>query len=848
MIDRAELDRMAELGLRNQEIIDLIRRHCAHAVIEKPVFSGRGLLEAQTGLPLDMRTVRCQYAAHHAPAGMQMESIALTFWRNNCRGCPHRKIVDIPNLTTYGEKVLEEEARAAERAERERQRREHDRSSRRDDRARRVSGEPEATRRLIALLDGIDSEEPDERRRLFVEEVRAAPERCTPEAGKVLLDLATVIDSDSLLEALGHLSREGRVPPEPLLAVALAQLGRRPSLRAAEIVVRLRNGLRPGDLAGTYRSLVALAGRSSEPFERSSPYVDGLALAADHDLPALLNEMVDGLRDTDNAARRGRWGYASAELAALRPETATALAEPLVAAFALPEGLSPYAGSPTDGTHAGLEAVFEAHPQAVEAIFDGLAQTLGSEERKALFRTYDGVFRGRMRCEEVPSDVAVVAVEAIFSRLTGDWGEDLADEAVEAIDLISRYHPELLADRVDTLFGTLIAAAGRHDDNREAIASPEAALLAASRRMARAARVSKLREVVGRLARLRPDETLTGVEAILDVPVLRDDKETADLRGHAVRLLGDLGRVSRLAVRIVPRLTTLALGDDIVGRTRAIEALGSIAREPHVRMPDDVLELVPVWLSDPYRGPHQAAVRAVGNRLPVIDRVLDPTILALMRLGSVYASDDTRLLNEILENVWALSRRLERDLAAGIERWCLETAQHLSVYDLERFIEWRAARGDPRNGDMVADRILQALGDRERATDPNRREDGLLRRLRDLPASVLVDRLDDIRNAAAVLLPWGVVPALRYVEILQRAGAWDAASRLADEVFSSVPDTVEERGVRARAAAVAAGARLEAAVAVGDAKAVDQSLADWDAALAERDEVERQRKNPWDLM
>lgn len=848
MMEQGEFDRMVAIGMRNQEMIELIRRHCGHAFIEKPVFGGRGLLEAQTGLPLDMRTVRCQYAAHHAGAGMQLEPIALAFWRNNCRGCPHRKIVDIPNLTTYGEKMLADDARAAERNERERERRDHNRADRRADRTLRLAGEPEATRRLIGLLDGIDSDDPDDRQRLLLEEVRTAPERCTPEAGEILLETATLVDSDPLLEVLDHLSREGRVPPEPLLAVALATLRRRPSRTAAEIAVRLRNGLGPGDLIGTYRSLVALAGRSSEPFEASSPYVDGIALAAEHDLPALLDEVADGLRDADNAARRGHWGYASSELASLRPETATTLAEPLVAALGLPDALSPYAGSPGYGIGAGLLAVFEADPEAAGALFDALARTLGADERKALFRTYDAVFRERLNGAGVPPGVATLAVDAIFARLAGDWGEELIDEAVESIDLISHYHLEFLADRTETLFGTLIAATGERDEGGGAVATPEAALLAASREMSRTFRMSKLRDAIGRLARLRPAETLLGVEAILDAPRLPSDEETDELRWHVVRLLGDLGRVPRLTARVLPRLTTLALADDIVARARAIEALGATAQVPHVRLPDDVLELVPTWLSDPYRGPHQAAVRALRDGLPVIDRSLQPTILALTRLASAYVNDDARLLRDILELVWRLSRRLDPDVAASVERWTLDTARHLSGYDLERFVDWRAGRADPRNADLIADRLLEALGQRERATDPNRRDDGLLRRLRELPAPVLVERVEAIRDVASALLPWGVISALRYVEVLQRAGAWEPASQLAEELLSHVPDTIEERGVRARLAAATAGARLEAAVAVGDGDAVRQALADWDAALAVRDEVERQRKDPWDLL
>lgn len=39
-----------------------------------------------------------------------------------------------------------------------------------------------------------------------------------------------------------------------------------------------------------------------------------------------------------------------------------------------------------------------------------------------------------------------------------------------------------------------------------------------------------------------------------------------------------------------------------------------MARAPYRRLPDDILELLPVWLADSYVGPHQAAIGIMRDR------------------------------------------------------------------------------------------------------------------------------------------------------------------------------------------------------------------------------------------
>jgi hypothetical protein len=371
----------------------------------------------------------------------------------------------------------------------------------------------------------------------------------------------------------------------------------------------------------------------------------------------------------------------------------------------------------------------------------------------------------------------------------------------------------------------------------------------ASRAMVRKAQLSKLCNVVGRLAPLRPEDTLRGIEAVLDDTALPDDDMTSELRGHAVRLLGDLGRVPALAARVLPRVVTFALGPDVVIRTRAIEALGVLAQVPHRRLPDDVLELLPVWLTDPYRGPHRAAVDAVRHGLPVIDAVLGAVIASLITLARAYMTEDERFLNEVLEQLWQFGRRLDPDTAARIQRWCLQMAEHLSAHDLKDFVRWEGARtGDQRNNDLLADRLVQALQDPDRAVSPNRREDPLMRLLRDLPPEVLLPRAQAVMDAARQHLPHGALSALEYIEVFQRLGAFDEAESLAQEVLQGIADTTENRGIRASVRGIEAAARAERARGDADFEEVAAALRDWEEALSDHEEVRRQRHDPWEMM
>ena len=90
--------------------------------------------------------------------------------------------------------------------------------------------------------------------------------------------------------------------------------------------------------------------------------------------------------------------------------------------------------------------------------------------------------------------------------------------------------------------------------------------------------------------------------------------------------------------------------------------------------------------------------------------------------------------------------------------------------------------------------------------------------------------------------------ALAYVEVLQCGGCWTEAEALAREVLQGVPDTTEDRGVRAWVRSVAAAARLERALLEDARDEVDETLGDWSSALDDLEALRAEQKPPWEML
>jgi hypothetical protein len=219
----------------------------------------------------------------------------------------------------------------------------------------------------------------------------------------------------------------------------------------------------------------------------------------------------------------------------------------------------------------------------------------------------------------------------------------------------------------------------------------------------------------------------------------------------------------------------------------------------------------------------------------------------LLGLAGHYKEQDPDLLEDLLGLIWAQAGALGEETKPVLRERCLKLAEQLDRYDKERFILARASVATSLPS--YVPRLLEITADRKRGGG-GRRDDEPLRRLRDLPAIQLMSHLEQIAVAARTHLPDDTWEAQRFVEILQRLGAWEQAAALADEILASVPDDTEHAVQRDSLGCLVAICRVQAALAAGRPKEARGALTLAHSAanrLAAAREQERARQRyPWD--
>lgn len=849
MLDPGEAmtERALEQGRRNEEAIVLIKKHCAHARVEHSPHRGHSMLEDMTGLPISGREMRCEYGRPATAVGWDLLGNALAFYEENCVGCPHRQVQAIPNLKTVADEATEARRRDEERQVRAREEAHAARAARAHRRAELTASEPPATRAMIALLDGVDTTHPDDRADELVDLCRLHPELCTPRAAGILLDSAVEVLDDRLFAALHHLDTARQLDRDRLLAVAVGALERRPLHQAARIVLDLSAGLSPGQLVPALPSIVRLAAPPHDFGMTPTADLAPLHLAAATELPALLDVLRDGLADESKYRRRTA---ASGAQRLIEHEHAVAqvLVGPLIDALALPGSLDHYMGDPREDLTGALGAALVADPERTAETIEHRGVAAPPPIRDALFHVFDAIIRDSGRSCDAPRPAADIALDTAFRRISGDWGEDLVRQAADVIELASKWEPDLMALRVDELFGALLTLIARPADPPRALdVAPGMpplvrALQDQHNELMRSTTIHKLREALGNLVPVAPEAVARNVFTVIEAPDV-DTDEAKELRDEAVRLLGDLGRRADLLPEVLPALWTALVHADQRVRASAIRAWQEIAAIAHRRLPPDLGELLPALLSDPYVIVHKEAVRALHRGLPVPEKRRERVVQILQLLADHYKTDDSDLLDDILQVIWGEARHFAAPVKTALWERCLQLAEYLDRHDKERFLSWKG--DDVTALPSYVPRLIEVAGDQQRGAS-GRRDDEPLRQLRDLPASRLQPYLQEITDAARRHLPADTWTAQRFVELLQRCGAWTTAAEFAGEIVAVVPDDTEHEIERDGLVLLRALCRAQEALVDGRAAEARAALAEARVAAERQTAALAERRYPWE--
>jgi hypothetical protein len=851
-----------ELGHRNAAAIELVRKHCANARVEHHPLGGIGMLEQMTGLPIGMKTVKCD----HAPkppnfVGAEFLPVALSFYKNNCVGCPYRIPVGVPNLKTVAEEYEQQEQVEAERRKRVEERERKDREERHRARERRVMNEPTTSRGLIRLVNQLDEADrspgPGEE---LVATVKGAPQFVTAPTAEVLLEAAAAGLSEHVLESVRVAAEAGQIPPEEALRVSAEALTEHPLDEAARTLLRFNPGVTAELLAPARRWLIHMAGRSfglSFSFGRDRRaemrreiWRDAFELLVERDLAGTLStieEMLGSERDYE----RERAAAAIEVLVDWQPEIAPVVAHQLVAAVGKSAG-DEFWGPDQQASEAiqgALTRCLWVKPVETAQAMEASVEALTDHQRHDLFGAYDSVIRDG-HAASVPAETGRIVVEACLKHTQGDWGDEARRAAYDLLELISKWQGHLLDGHAEALLSLLLDAISNKSPETPAAEranDPMWFLEKMSSDSTRSARIRDVRETIGGVAVRRPREVLDLVTTFLGEDQLQTD-EAIEMRAECVWLLGFLGKRSDFIGEVMPLLYAGLVHREQLVRAWAINGLIEVAEaHPAAAIPVEFSATIPALLSDPYVIVHKTMLRAITRGVPVRDEHVMSVVARLLHLAHHYATtgNDADALDNALRCLQILgSRDTDSQTRFALNRIVARFARKLDDYDLTQFLE-RGSRTLLDVPEYVA-ALLDALQRPHIVHEPNSGDSRLREILYRISPALLLPHAAEIRAASQSNLPRNPWGALGYAEILQRLGLWDEAVQLADEIVATVPTTVDRAPERTYAERVCAWARVEAGIAA-DAPNLKKLVDDAVAATTAHEQARKNAKteSPW---
>ncbi|AWI75921.1 hypothetical protein CEW83_12425 [Parazoarcus communis] len=846
-MNEAEFDRHVRTGERNKEVMELMHNWCSHAQVRN--HGGTGLIAMQTGLPIGMFGMQCDFAPAGGIAGWCLEEGALDFYDRNCVHCDKRQAVRLPNLSQLvGERDRELASReeAAERAKAEADAARAGRKQRRD--ALRTGQSP-ATCALLDDLQALDDHPSDEARTRIVETVKLAPEVLTAPITEYFFDLAATRAAGCQTEALLVLQHVG-ADPVRLAAAALGCLRRHESVEvAADIVMATPSLGEEAAVEAAVPALISLANPPRQQFSHHQRRLQPAPLEAVFgERPKAIQRAIQRLLDSRQsyAIRTGTAGLKV--LARKDPLILGRFAKTLVAKLARAHLLIDDDEADRDldmvcgDLQRSIAATFLHEPAATDQLIAGFFEGASSEGEARLIRVYEEVFpvavRGKATLED---DVAGVVLTRVIKLASTSNNSEVLSEIAQILRDGSGSMLRAARKNLDVVLGAAAVLDARFEafdaeQNRKTNVTTLDALEAGNFRST----LDNLRECFATIAARAAEGDRLATESYVDFLTKVDDSRTW-LVSALLKETSHLISTPEGLNLVLPELYSGLMGTSTLARATAVETLGRAGKSRIADLPQLVLDAFVLLLSDRYVIVHQAAAGALEN-IPLPPHLEQTAGLALLQLIGAYKSEkDTRGFLPRCMRLYLHRFAKEEQLKEGLAAWFIRilTAVPPSSNLRELNSMSRYLKDQPSYVDLVIS-ILEDQSVREYG------EEDAIRLAYLIPDAEVLKRADDL--AAVAVRRRNRDPYVgAMVEILTRAGAWEQAIMAVDASWEDVPDTVPKRRMKWARRMQVVAVRFEAAVAAGDAEQRAALKAEWEGLVKALDEDEKQyaaRRDP----
>jgi hypothetical protein len=828
--------RSIEIGRANQRLWPRVKRWCRHIDME---LTSSGMLAQAVGLPIGHIRVVCPHG-HSNMEAMQLEWVAASFIRQNCIGCSHHDEISADN---YGRDVIAAtECHEAETKEAENRRKQLKAQAYEAAANALESGKPteESVNRFILDLFGSD-EEAGRAKDLLVQAADLGPELFSDAALRVMADAFAGPHTSSCIEAARIICRHRKSIPGELLTFALQAVGQNSDVACGLLCDAIESGQDVAPIFATLSAIVALPG-----YGRFHSMI-----GATHKRPTYpcSVELLTRLLKTDAAAVRAAFAerlknpekmirYNAIELLTdLLPDQAShilVLADQLLHSLELPDDI--YEGASADGAACRILAhLYAFAPQAVEARFQAYLSGAIQEVRALVLDIYSklalmGIDKERHRWADYrgflgfePGLYARHASQAIdrFLLAVGDLALS-PDQRFHICDdlkrLIACYPGEGLA-RIDRILGRLTMTCREAHNPQPPAAGPLAAIEAYGQRSAYGALKRILTEILEHLAQASPNQVLPAVLDLLGRLNSKDDTE-AVLKAQLVTTLTSFSQRYELLPSVIRQLYKhLTDFDSRLVRARAIDVAGELLSRMPQSVPDDIIELLSVYLTESYVIIHQCATRALSSCRFQRDERGNAILGYLVHIERIYREEAKDFW--FLRDAFNALRRSFRDWPEVRRYIALKLLpDYLRLPDSHFAEDMLVLMGDHvEHYPELETPFLQAALDHLKATARDRYNDDtyrnrgkILQRLSDVSASALVAEIARLRDLIHSKAGKDPIDVIRLLEILSHKELHTEAATLAGEALCLVPGVKSHDFERKSYATIEAAERAECLV------------------------------------
>ncbi len=834
-----EIEKSVELGRKNAALVDKVTNWCRHLELK---MESAGLVAEVYGLPVGMMSISCEHASGGGTMSMHLNQVATSFVIENCRGCPHHSPISDNNIRHT---ILKE----YEALEKSKKHAVQDKPTAKARLGALISGalsealrhETITAQSILELVAGLDDAEHHKGAALkLVSAAKIASEFFTDLAVEVICTHFQDLDHGrDCISAIRNIAKvRGRVPDVAFEAAKLCILQTRNTDDAcaliADVIVE-RNCVPEIELIDRLTA-IQHHGRPIGSFYVAPSY-DGnnrvLVEIGKRELAALERSFSKRLNG-EKATRVNASGTISSLIEAL-PELAISMVDPLISSLELDDDMYDV---PADGAACKtLTAIYVRHPETTQKKIDAKLPMLSSEAKEVLFDVYRRIVVeaegfGRRRGSEssrladacLPTIVPILV--STVSRLSSTL--EVRAEAAETLESIVEHRTKVLASQLDSLLGILATV------THEEVLFEESQNDATEQFMERMLQqqlygkiIRNIVEAIEHICKTNAPEVLQALKQII-ARLNSAQSHEARYKSELTPLYGILALNRDLTPEIIPELFKLLMDfESVAVRRAAVRAVGSLLKSTPDALPQDMLEMLTLYLSDSYVAVHKNAARAMRYYRPRDREEAGKIAVELVGWYETYkkTQKDANFLRDLSQSLMAITRSYNDLLRQFTLPVIVDLARISDTYtaddvlfDLQRLLRHLPAGYES----IFAREVFAFLSRSERERFNSEDHSGryqLWLALFDLPRQAIETTLEELKTTARNKFkddPWD---ALKMVQLLCYHEMYAEAAELSEEIASTQNQTKRNESIIQKATAFAAVARAE--VLIGENKPID---------------------------